>query len=219
MTTPDAPQILTPQLVLQAYSIGYFPMADHRDAEGVGWVRPEERGTLPVDGLHIPRSLRRAVRRAPFEVRTDTAFASVMQACAAARPGREETWINQDILSVYAALHRHGFAHSVEAWADGALVGGLYGVSIGAAFFGESMFSVRTDASKICLVHLAARLRAGGYVLHDTQFVTDHLARFGARPLSAAAYERQLAEALAEEGDFNALKDADPDTVLALASG
>lgn len=205
MSRPLPPARLTPQLVLQAYSIGYFPMAEDRYARDVFWVRPEVRGVLPIRGVHVSRSLRRRVRQDAFEVRTDTAFASVMEGCAAPQSGRWQTWINAQVLDAYAALHEMGFAHSVEAWRDGQLVGGLYGVSIGGAFFGESMFSVVTDASKVCLVHLAARLLAGGYVLHDTQFTTDHLKRFGAEDVLAGDYARRLKAALAVRGDFRAL--------------
>ena len=207
MTRPLPPARLTPQLVLQAYSIGYFPMSEDRFARDVFWVRPDVRGVLPIDRFHVPRSLRKRVRQSAFDVRVDTAFEAVMQGCAAPQTDRWQTWINAQILDAYAELHEMGFAHSVEAWLDGELVGGLYGVSIGGAFFGESMFSVVTDASKVCLVHLAARLRIGGYVLHDTQFTTDHLKRFGAQEVAARDYARRLKAALAVHGDFRAMPD------------
>ena len=205
MSRPLAPSRLTPQLVLQAYPLGYFPMSEDRHAREVFWVRPDVRGVLPIRGLHVPRSLKKRVRQAPFDVRVDTAFTSVMEGCAAPQTDRWQTWINDQILDTYAELHEMGFAHSVEAWMDGALVGGLYGVSIGGAFFGESMFSVVTDASKVCLVHLAARLAVGGYVLHDTQFTTDHLRRFGAEDVPARDYARRLKRAMAARGDFAAM--------------
>lgn len=207
MSRPLPPSRLTPQLLLQAYSIGYFPMSEDRYAREVFWVRPDVRGVLPIRGLHVPRSLKKRVRQAPFEVRVDTAFTSVMEGCAAPQTDRWQTWINAQILEAYGELHEMGFAHSVEAWLDGELVGGLYGVSIGGAFFGESMFSVVTDASKVCLVHLAARLLAGGYVLHDTQFTTDHLKRFGAEDVTARDYAHRLKRALAVRGDFRAMPD------------
>lgn len=207
MSRPLPPSRLTPQLLLQAYSIGYFPMSEDRYAREVFWVRPDMRGVLPIRGLHVPRSLKKRVRQAPFEVRADTAFTAVMEGCAAPQTDRWQTWINAQILEAYAELHEMGFAHSVEAWLDGELVGGLYGVSIGGAFFGESMFSVVTDASKVCLVHLAARLLAGGYVLHDTQFTTDHLKRFGAEDVTARDYAHRLKRALAVRGDFRAMPD------------
>ena len=210
MSRPVAPSRLTPELLLQAYGIGYFPMAEDRFAREVFWVRPERRGVLPVDGFHVPRSLAKRVRRNAFEVRTDTAFRAVMEGCAAPQPGRWQTWINAQVLEAYTELHARGFAHSVEAWRDGALVGGLYGVSIGGAFFGESMFSRVTDASKVCLVHLAARLKAGGYLLHDTQFLTEHLQRFGAVEVSAEAYQRRLEAALPVRADFAALSGTAP---------
>ena len=207
MSRPLAPSRLTPELLLQAYGIGYFPMAEDRFAREVFWVRPDRRGVLPIDGFHVPRSLAKRVRRDVFEVRVDTAFRQVMEGCAAPQPGRWQTWINAQVLGAYGELHERGFAHSVEAWRDGALVGGLYGVAIGGAFFGESMFSRVTDASKVCLVHLAARLRAGGYVLHDTQFLTDHLRRFGAEEVPAARYQERLGAALPVRADFRALPD------------
>ena len=190
--------MLTPDLLLAAYQAGVFPMAD--PGGDIGWYAPDPRGVLPLDAFHVPKSLRRVVRQGRFTVRTDTAFREVMEACAAAAPGREDTWISRDIVRAYTALHRLGFAHSVECWQDGAdgpeLVGGLYGVALGGAFFGESMFHRATDASKVALVHLIERLRAGGYVLLDTQMTTSHLERFGAVEIPRAEYERRLAEAL-----------------------
>lgn len=193
---------LTPQILLRAYAGGIFPMADSADSAELFWYDPEERGILPLDGFHIPRKLKRTVRQAPFELRFDSAFSDVMRACAEPAPGRENTWINPEILRLYHALHVHGFAHSVECWRAGRLVGGLYGVSIGGAFFGESMFSRETDASKVALVHLVARLRAAGYRLLDTQFVTSHLTRFGAIEIPRDDYHSRLAEALPLDVDF-----------------
>jgi leucyl/phenylalanyl-tRNA--protein transferase len=200
---------ITPDLLLRAYAAGIFPMAESADSAELRWVEPRFRGVLPLDAFHCPRSLRKLVRRGAFEVTADRAFAAVMQGCAAPRPGRESTWINADIHRLYNALHAMGRAHSVECWKDGALVGGLYGVSIGAAFFGESMFSLARDASKVALVHLVARLRAGGYALLDAQFLTDHLVRFGAIELPRRQYKRLLDAALGREAQFGrALDDA-----------
>ncbi|MBB4658488.1 leucyl/phenylalanyl-tRNA--protein transferase [Parvularcula dongshanensis] len=205
MSRPLPPVRLTSDLLLQAYRIGYFPMGEDRYAREVFWVRPDVRGVLPIRGIHIPRRLRRTVRRDLFEIRVDTAFRAVMEGCAAPQTEREQTWINGEILDAYCQLHTLGYAHSVEAWLDDVLVGGLYGVSLGGAFFGESMFSVVTDASKVCLVHLAGRLSAGGYGLLDTQFTTDHLRRFGVEDVPADDYARRLEAALRIEGDFAAL--------------
>jgi leucyl/phenylalanyl-tRNA--protein transferase len=187
---------LTPDLLLCAYASGLFPMANDRHDPTIHWIEPRRRGVLPLDGFHQPRSLRRLIRRRPFEIRIDRAFGEVIEACAAPRPERPRTWLNDDLIALYCALHRQGYAHSVEAWAEGRLAGGLYGVSLGAAFFGESMFSHRRDASKVALVALVERLRAGGYLLLDTQFVTEHLRRFGAIEISRESYQRQLQRAL-----------------------
>jgi leucyl/phenylalanyl-tRNA--protein transferase len=195
---------LTPELVLAAYARGLFPMAEKRDDPHLYWVSPEKRGVLPLDGFHVPHRLARTVRSARFTVTSDRAFAAVMKGCAAPRPGREDTWINSEILRLYTALAASGHAHSVECWRGGELVGGLYGVSLGGAFFGESMFSLVRDASKVALVHLVARLIAGGYALLDTQFLTRHLARFGAVEIPRAAYLEKLKAALAREAYFPA---------------
>ena len=175
---------LTPELLLQAYAVGIFPMAESAEQDELFWVDPDQRGILPLDGFHVPRRLRRVVRHGGFEIRCDTAFEDVMSGCAETSEKRPNTWINDEILRLYAALFARGAAHSVEAWHGGELVGGLYGVSLGAAFFGESMFSRVADASKVALCHLVARLRAGGYRLLDTQFVTPDLRQ------SAPASER-----------------------------
>ena len=191
--------------LLRAYAYGVFPMAESRDDPQLYWIDPERRGILPLDGFHVPKRLRRRVRAGVFDVRIDTAFREVMLGCAATAPDRDGTWINDRIVSLYCELHERGHAHSVECWRDGALVGGLYGVSIGAAFFGESMFSRATDASNVALVHLVARLVAGGYKLLDTQFVTEHLQQFGAIEISRDAYRARLFEATSVEADFYSL--------------
>ncbi len=188
---------ITPDLLLRAYSIGLFPMADSADDPELFWVEPELRGIIPLDDFHISKSLAKTIRRAPFDIRFDTAFEEVMDGCAAPALDRPTTWINGKIRSLYARLHEMGHAHSVEAFDGNELVGGLYGVSLGAAFFGESMFSRRTDASKICLVHLVERLRDRGFKLLDTQFTTDHLKTFGAVDVPKARYETMLAKAIA----------------------
>jgi leucyl/phenylalanyl-tRNA--protein transferase len=174
-------------------------MAERRDDPTLYWVSPEMRGIIPLKNFHIPRRLARTVRADRFIVTTDRAFAAVMQGCAAAAPGREQSWINDEILRLYAALAASGHAHSVECWQDGALVGGLYGVRLGAAFFGESMFSRVTDASKVALVHLVARLIAGRFQLLDTQFLTAHLTQFGAVEISKASYMEMLKNAIQQE--------------------
>ena len=193
---------LTPELLVRAYAAGIFPMAETRDDPDVFWVDPEERGILPLDAFHVPRSLRKVVRQGRFDVRFDTAFRDVMDRCADPAPGRTETWINQPILDAYVALHEAGVTHSVECWRDGELVGGLYGVALGGAFFGESMFSRETDASKVALVHLVARLKVDGFVLLDVQFITGHLLRFGAIAVPRADYQVLLDAALAVDARF-----------------
>ena len=188
---------ITVDMLLRAYSIGLFPMADSADDPELFWVEPDMRGVIPLDSFHVSRSLAKAIRQKPFEISFDKAFDAVVAACAQAAPDRPSTWINGKIKSLYGTLHRMGHAHSVEAWEGDQLVGGLYGVSLGAAFFGESMFSRRTNASKICLVHLVERLRANGFRLLDTQFTTDHLKTFGAIDVPKIDYEDMLANALA----------------------
>ena len=184
-------------------------MAEGRDAAELYWIDPERRGVLPFDRFHVPRRLRRTVRADTFEIRIDTAFSQVVAACAEAAPGRLETWINAPIERLYGQLHLAGHAHSVECWQDGELVGGLYGVALEGAFFGESMFSRRTDASKVALVHLVGRLIAGGFTLLDTQFLTEHLARFGAQEISRREYHRRLTRALQTSADFQRLTSPD----------
>jgi leucyl/phenylalanyl-tRNA--protein transferase len=195
------PQI-TPDLLLYAYARGAFPMARTRDSETLVWLMPESRGILPLDRFHVPKRLARLVRSDRFEVRIDTAFREVMLACAAPAAGREESWINIDIVEAYCELHRRDEAHSVECWRDGRLVGGLYGVELGAAFFGESMFSRERDASKVALVHLAARLIRGEFDLLDTQFMTPHLAQFGGIEIPRSDYLRRLGKALTHTSNF-----------------
>jgi leucyl/phenylalanyl-tRNA--protein transferase len=187
---------LSPQLLLAAYAQGMFPMGEQRDDPTLYWVSPELRGILPLDGFHVPRRLARTVRTGQFTVTSNMAFAKVMQACAAPAPGREQSWINAEILRLYGALFAAGHAHSVECWQDGKLVGGLYGVQLGAAFFGESMFSTARDASKVALVHLVERLLRGGFVLLDTQFLTAHLATFGVVEIARAEYLLLLEDAI-----------------------
>jgi leucyl/phenylalanyl-tRNA--protein transferase len=193
---------LTPEILLRAYAVGLFPMAERRDDPTLFWIDPEKRGILPLDGFHVSRRLRRTVRSGRYEVRCNTAFGDVVRACAAPGPNRKDTWINDEILSLYGDLHALGRAHCVETWLDGELLGGLYGVSLGAAFFGESMFSLARDASKVALVHLVARLVKGGYKLLDTQFVTDHLTQFGVVELPRAGYRELLSEALDDTATF-----------------
>lgn len=198
---------LTPELLLRAYAHGYFPMAESRDDPELFWLDPEMRGVLPLDQFHLPKRLTRTLRADSFEVRCNSAFEQVIHACAAPRPGHEDSWINPEIVSLYCALHEQGHAHSVECWRDGALAGGLYGVQLGAAFFGESMFSRVRDASKIALAHLVARLRAGGFQLLDTQFVTAHLSHFGAIEIPRQQYRRLLRRAINSSADFYSTPD------------
>ncbi|CUX15001.1 leucyl/phenylalanyl-tRNA--protein transferase [Rhizobium oryzihabitans] len=183
---------ITVDILLRAYSAGLFPMADSADDPELFWVEPEIRGIIPLNDFHISKSLAKAMRKKPFEIRFNTAFEAVMAGCAAEAPDRPSTWINTTIRRLYTELHQIGHAHSVEAWEGKELVGGLYGVSLGAAFFGESMFSRRTNASKICLVHLVERLRASGFVLLDTQFTTEHLKTFGAIDVPKQDYAKML---------------------------
>jgi leucyl/phenylalanyl-tRNA--protein transferase len=188
--------VLDPQLVLGAYSVGVFPMADSRDAAGVYWVEPRRRAVLPLDGFQLSRSLRKTIAADRFQVTIDTAFERVVQLCAESVEGRPETWINDGIERVFTTLHAMGFAHSVECWDGGKLVGGLYGLALGRAFFGESMVSRATDASKVALAHLVARLKVGGFSLLDCQFQTSHLASLGAIEIDRADYVALLSAAL-----------------------
>lgn len=204
--------ILTPELLLRAYTVGVFPMAESRDATTISWIDPRRRGILPLDGIHIPKSLRKTIRKRAFEVRCNRDFAGVIAECAKRTRGRKETWISTPIEDAVNALFDMGYAHSVESYMDGELVGGLYGVALGGAFFGESMFSRATDASKVALIHLAARLRLGRFKLLDTQFVTDHLIRFGAYEIPARDFLQRLEAALAVHCLFPA--DMDDETVF-----
>ena len=190
---------LTPEILLRAYAEGLFPMAERRGDPTLYWVSPDKRGILPLDKLHVPRRLARTLRAERFTLTADMAFRDVMEACAAPGPGRPESWINDEILRLYTALHAGGHAHSIECWQDGELAGGLYGVRLGAAFFGESMFSRRRDASKVALVHLVEGLKRGGFILLDTQFLTAHLARFGAIEVPRQQYLMKLNTALNRE--------------------
>lgn len=187
---------LTSELLLRAYAMGIFPMARSRHDSRLYWIDPDQRGILPLAEFHVPRSLRKALKRQDFEIRCDTAFEQVMEGCGTSTPDRPDTWINDEIVRLFVELNRVGMAHSVETWRDGRLVGGLYGLSLGGAFFGESMFSRETDASKVALVHLVARLKHGKYLLLDTQFVTEHLARFGAVEIPRHDYLLRLNQAL-----------------------
>lgn len=197
MTRPIAPGTrIPPDLLLKAYASGVFPMAENADDPEVFWVRPETRGIIPLDGFHLPKSLAKTMRRIPFRIAFDTDFEGVIEGCAEQREERRSTWINQPIRDAYGELFRMGHCHTVEAWDGDRLAGGLYGVSLGRAFFGESMFSRVRDASKICLVNLVERLRGRGFALLDTQFTTSHLKRFGAIDVARGKYQRLLREAL-----------------------
>jgi leucyl/phenylalanyl-tRNA--protein transferase len=187
---------LTSDLLLRAYAMGIFPMARSRSDPRLYWIDPDQRGILPLNGFHVPRSLRKTLRRGTFEMRVDTAFEAVMEGCAQTTSSRPDTWINDEILRLFVELHHLGMAHSVESWRDGRLVGGLYGLSLGSAFFGESMFSRETDASKTALVDLVARLKRASYLLLDTQFVTEHLSRFGAAEIPRHQYLKLLGAAV-----------------------
>lgn len=197
MSTP-----LSPDLLLKAYAIGVFPMAEGRADPRIVFVDPDRRGVLPLDEFHMPRSLKKTIKRGIFEIRCDTAFPEVLAGCAESTPKRKDTWINPEIERLYNQLYRLGFAHSVETWRDGRLVGGLYGVALGAAFFGESMFSRETDASKVALAALVERLKRGGFTLLDTQFLTEHLARFGAREIPRDQYRTMLEDAIVRDAAF-----------------
>jgi len=199
--------LVTADLMLRAYRAGLFPMAESRVGHRLYWLDPEQRGVLPLDKFHLPKRLLRTVLSGPFTVTSNTAFPDIIAGCAATGPGREDTWINPDIERLFIELHATGHAHSVETWQGGKLVGGLYGVSLGGVFFGESMFSIARDSSKVALVHLVARLRIGGYTLLDTQFVTTHLSQFGATEIPRDIYKAQLAQAVATPGRWLAAPD------------
>ncbi len=206
---------ITPELLLQAYRIGVFPMGERRDDPKLYWLDPRLRAVLPLDGFHLPRRLARTVRQGLFEVSADSDFTAVMRACAEPRPGHPESWINEPILALYGELFARGHAHSVECRRDGRLVGGLYGVSVGAAFFGESMFSRERDASKVALVHLMARLIKGGFRLLDCQFMTEHLRSFGAIEVPREEFRLRLAAAVDRPAAFQReLDDEDPVAIV-----
>ena len=196
---------ITPQVLLKAYSCGIFPMAESADDPALYWIEPQQRGILPLDSVHIPKRLRRTVRQDVFDIRIDNHFEGVIAGCAASRAGRRSTWINDRIRQLYSELFELGHCHTIEAWQGGRLVGGLYGVHLKGAFFGESMFSRERDASKVALVHLAARLVAGGFRLLDTQFVTEHLKQFGTQEVPREKFHKLLEAALLQEGDFDRL--------------
>lgn len=202
---------LTPDLLLRAYAIGIFPMAESRVDPELHWIDPDMRGVLPLDGFHLPRKLRARIRRGDFEVRCNSAFQEVIRGCAEPAENRPDTWINPVIEQLYNELFDMGFAHSVECWQGGRLVGGLYGVSLGAAFFGESMFSRTTDASKVALAQLVLRLRKGRFQLLDTQFTTPHLSRFGVREIPREDYRRLLTKAVSGQAQFYAGAVSDED--------
>ena len=203
---------ITPEVLLKAYACGIFPMAESAEDPALYWIEPEKRGIIPLDHFHVPARLARTVRVDRFTVSVNSDFDAVLDGCAEPQPGRARTWINARIRNLYRRLHARGDCHSVEIRRDGMLVGGLYGVSLGRAFFGESMFHRERDASKVALVHLVARLKAGGYILLDTQYVTDHLKTFGAMEVSRRAYHKLLDAALAGEANFMALP---PDAPMA----
>lgn len=212
---------ITPQVLLKAYACGIFPMSDSANDPGLYWIEPEKRGIFPLDAFHVPRRLARAMRHMPFEIRIDTDFDGVIAGCAGhfTSAYRDKTWINDRIRQLYRQLFALGHCHTVEAWQDGRLVGGLYGVRLKGAFFGESMFSHATDASKVALVYLVARLKAGGFRLLDAQFTTEHLAQFGVAEIDRADYHRRLEDALTVDGNFYLLDGLlTVDEVLQLAS-
>lgn len=206
--------VVTPDLLLRAYATGLFPMAGSRESRGLHWLDPDPRGVMPLDGFRISRSLRRRILSGQFRITTDADFAGVLDGCA----DRPETWINAEIRALYLALHRRGRAHSLEAWAGDDLAGGVYGVTLGGAYFGESMFSRRTDASKVALAYLVDRLRRGGFALFDTQFLTPHLASLGAVEIPREEYRRRLAAALLLPADFDAVPVPSPQDLVQRSS-
>ena len=209
---------ITPQVLLKAYSCGIFPMAESADDTALYWIEPQHRGVIPLDRFRIPRRLQRTIRQSPYEIRINTDYEGTVGGCAASRPGRPSTWINERIHSIYREMFDLGHCHTVEAWHDGKLVGGLYGVALGGVFFGESMFSTARDASKIALVYLAARLIYGGFTLLDTQFQTPHLKQFGTMEMRRADFHDALELALEHKGDFLALDPSTPpEEILSIA--
>ncbi len=216
MSTHDQPMFeVSADVLLKAYACGIFPMAESADDPRLYWIDPQHRGLLPLDTVHVPRRLARTVRREPYEITIDLDFEGVIDGCASSRPGRQSTWINDRIRTLYRELFERGYCHTIEARLDGRLVGGLYGVALNGAFFGESMFSTETDASKIALIYLCARLIAGGFVLLDTQFTTEHLAQFGTLEVDRAQFQTMLADAMHVRAEFHALPTATtPDQIL-----
>lgn len=221
MTARDSPLLeITPQVLLKAYTCGIFPMAESAEDSQLYWIEPQARGMLPLERVTVPKRLQRTIRQAPYEIRVDSDFDGVIAGCAASKPGRRTTWINGRIRKLYRELHRLGYCHTVEVWDGGVLVGGLYGVALGGAFFGESMFSEVRDASKIALVYLCARLIHGGFIMLDTQFVTDHLRQFGTIEVDRNEFHWQLERALRIEGDFFRLeREPTPQRVLDIVLG
>jgi len=208
---------ITPQVLLKAYSCGIFPMAESAEDPALYWIEPQQRGLLPLESIHVPRRLARTMRQADYEVRCDSDFDAVIRGCAASKPGRRSTWINTRIRRLYRDLYDMGHCHTVEVWSDGEIAGGLYGVALGGAFFGESMFSNARDASKIALVHLCARLKFGGFTLLDTQFVTEHLRQFGTIEVDRREFHHRLEAALQIDADFGRLPaDASTEMVLGI---
>ena len=218
MTSRDDIMIeITPQVLLKAYSCGIFPMAESADDPALYWIEPQQRGVLPLADVHVPKRLARTVRTTPLQVRIDTDYDGVIDGCAGSRPGRRTTWINARIRQLYRDLYDLGHCHTVEVWNGNRLVGGLYGVALGGAFFGESMFSYERAASKIALVHLCARLIHGGFTLLDTQFVTDHLRQFGTVEVDRDEFQHRLEHALRHRGDYHRLStDLSPDAILSV---
>jgi len=215
--------VYAPETIIKAYALGLFPMADSHDSTDIRFYDPDMRGLIPLDdtvggGIHVPRRLQRRVRQNPYEITIDKDFAAVINACAAPSATRTDTWINKDIRQLYIALHKMGFAHSIEAWHGDDLVGGLYGVSLRAAFFGESMFSRMTDASKIALVHLMARLRHGGFKLLDAQFSNKHLRQFGVTEVPRVDFQGRLANAIAADASLDLDKPSLPMAIDLLAT-
>ena len=206
---------ISPDTILHAYASGVFPMAEDRESDELFWVNPKSRGIIPLDRFHLSKRLAKSIRQGAFRITCDKAFTDVMQACAAPAGDRGRTWINKRIITIYSELHALGHAHSIECWQEEKLVGGLYGVSIGAAFFGESMFHTETDASKVALAALVARLKAGGYKLLDIQFITEHLKQFGAIEIPRADYLTRLARSIELKADFYSLaEDTSADALL-----
>ena len=217
MASHDTPTLeITADVLLKAYSCGIFPMAESADDPQLFWIEPQARGLLPLEHLYIPKRLARTIRQAAFDIRIDYDFPGVIEGCAEPVPGRTSTWINHRIRGLYGDLFNMGACHTIEVWnQDNRLVGGLYGVVLGGAFFGESMFSRERDASKIALVYLCARLIYGGFIMLDTQFITDHLRQFGAIEIDRTEFQEELEKALKEHGDFNRLPhNTEPEKIL-----